>query len=81
MGGGRPVIARLRLWLAAAGAVLSALAAIWLAGRKSARTDIKLQTAERDLEVMRRAEEVEDSVEGLTKEELRRRAKVWVRNN
>ena len=74
------MIAKLRLWLAAASVVLSALAAMWFAGRRSAKADTKLQTAERDLEVMRRAEEVENEVEALRPDALAARSARWVRD-
>jgi hypothetical protein len=60
---------------------VAALVTSWFGGKKSAQTDIRLQAAKHDLKVVRAAEEIEDSVEGLTKEELLERAKVWVRNN
>lgn len=73
------MIAKLRLWLAAVGVVLSALAAMWLAGRKSAHTDIKLQAAEGALKTALRAEEVENEVEALRPDALAARSARWVR--
>jgi hypothetical protein len=74
------MIARLKLWLAVAGAVIVALAASWLGGRKSAMAGIKAKQTEADLTGSLRAEEIENEVEALTDDDLKRRARKWVRN-
>lgn len=58
---------------------VATLAASWFGGRKSAQTDIELQTAKHDLKVVRKAEEIEDEVEVLSPDALRVRSRVWVR--
>lgn len=73
------MIARLKLWAAAAAAVVTALAASWFAGRKSAQTDAKLRAAEDNLAAALRAEEIEDEVEALGIDALRQRSRKWVR--
>lgn len=40
------MIARLKLWAAAIGLVIAALAASWFGGRKAGKTDAKLEEAE-----------------------------------
>lgn len=40
------IFARLKLWAAAIGVVIAALATSWFAGRKSAQADIKAQELE-----------------------------------
>lgn len=56
-----------------------ALAVSWFGGRKLAQTDAKLEVAEHNLKVVRKAEEIEDEVEVLSPDALRTRARVWVR--
>lgn len=73
------MIARLKLWAAAAGVVIAALAASWLGGRKAARTDAKLQAAEDNLDAALRAKEIENEVEALRPNALRERSRKWVR--
>jgi hypothetical protein len=51
------------------------LAASWLGGRKSAQTDAK---ADR-LDAANYAKEIENEVEALDSDELKRRASIWVR--
>lgn len=59
----------------------AALAASWFGGRKSAQTDAKLKTTERDLSTALRAEELENEVEVLGPDALKSRARKWVRGN
>ena len=73
------MIARLKLWVAFAGAVIMALAASWLGGRKAAQTDAKLKTAEDNLDAALRAKEIENEVEALRPDALRERSRRWVR--
>jgi hypothetical protein len=49
---------RLKLWAAAAGAFLMALAAIWFGGRKSAQADAKRKEAEDYVDTRKRIDEV-----------------------
>ena len=56
-----------------------ALAASWFGGRKSAQTDVKLETAEHKLKVVRQAEVIEDEVQALDRDTLQSRSRKWVR--
>lgn len=58
-----------------------ALAASWFGGRKSAQADIKAQVATAKLEAVQAAHEVENEVEALDVDALKRRAAVWVRKS
>jgi dienelactone hydrolase len=49
---------RLKLWAAAAGAFLMALAAFWFGGRKSAQADAKRKEAEDYVDTRKRIDEV-----------------------
>lgn len=73
------MIGRLKLYLAAAGAVAFALVASWFGGRKAATADIKVEQAERDLTNALRAKEIEDEVEALDRDALKSRSRKWVR--
>ena len=59
---------------------VAALVTSWFGGRKSAQSDIKLQAAKRDLEVVHKAEEVENEVEALRPDALAVRSARWVRD-
>ncbi len=56
-----------------------ALAASWFGGRNAARTDIKAQIVTARLKAAEAAHEVENEVEALDVDALKRRAAVWVR--
>lgn len=56
-----------------------ALAASWFGGRNAARDDIKAQIATARLKATEAAHEVENEVEALDTDALKRRAAVWVR--
>lgn len=56
-----------------------ALAASWFGGRNAARADIKAQIVTAKLEAVEAAHEVENEVEALDVDALKRRAAVWVR--
>lgn len=56
-----------------------ALAASWFGGRNAARADIKAQIATARLKATEAAHEVENEVEALDVDALKRRAAVWVR--
>ncbi len=73
------IFARIKLWAAAVGLVLAALAASWLGGRKSGISDVKSeQTAARLARAMQ-AREIENEVEALDRDTLKSRARKWVR--
>ena len=56
------MITRLKLWAAALGLVIAALATSWLGGRKSGQTDGKLQSAEDKAEAWGDRNEVENRI-------------------
>lgn len=72
---------RIKLLLASVGLIITAIAASWFGGRKSAAADIKAQNTARRLEAVKEAEDVRDEVEALDRDALKRRAAVWVRDN
>ena len=74
------MIARLKLWSAAAGLVIAALLASWFGGRKSAKIDIKAKADLATARAIRQVEEIENEVEALSPDALERRAAKWVRN-
>jgi hypothetical protein len=58
---------------------LFALAASWFGGRNAAESDIKAKRAERNLAAALHAKEIENEVEALSTDALKRRSRVWVR--
>lgn len=56
------MIARLKLWAAAAGLVVTALVSSWLAGRKAAQTDAKAKAARHYIDTRRRMDDVQDTL-------------------
>ncbi len=75
------IIAKLKLWAAAVGLVLAALAASWLGGRKAAISDVKAKQAEGRLAAVAKAQEIENEVEALDPDTLKSRARKWVRGD
>jgi len=75
------MIARLQIWAAAIGFFVVALAASWFGGRNAGAADIKAKTAEAKLKAARDAQEVENEVEALDRDTLKRRAAGWVRSH
>lgn len=73
------MIARLKFWAVTAALVVSAVLTSWFVGRKSAQTDAKLDQLDDHLTKALRAEEIEDEVDALGNDALRRRARKWVR--
>lgn len=56
-----------------------ALLASWFGGRNAAESDIKAKRAERNLAAALHAKEIENEVEALSTDALKRRSRVWVR--
>lgn len=75
------ILARLKLWAAGAGILIAALAASWFGGRKSGISDTKAAQTEARLTAVKKAQEVENEVEALDRDALKRRAAVWVRQD
>lgn len=67
------MIARLKLWAAAAGVVIAALVASWLGGRKAGRTDIKIEGLKDEVKGHTLRKEIDSSVarDGDARERLR----------
>jgi HAMP domain-containing protein len=80
MGGGLAV-RTLKSILAGFGLFFTLLAASWFGGRKSALTDVKAKQDKADLKTALRAEEIENEVEALDTDGLKRRSRKWVRNS
>ena len=59
---------------------LFALAASWFGGRNAAKSDTKVAQAEKNLATVLQAKEIENEVEALSTDDLKRRSRVWVRN-
>lgn len=68
-------------WVSAAVVAVISLAAIWLNGRRSAKTRIKLQQVENRIAAVKQAKEIENEVQALDRDSLKRRASVWVRGS
>jgi hypothetical protein len=75
------MIARLKLIATGFGLFFTLLAASWFGGRKSAQTDIKAKQDKADLKAALRAEEIENEVEALDTDALKRRSRKWVRSS
>lgn len=73
------MIGRLKLWAGVVAVFVVTLMASWFGGRKSANSDIKARQLEEDLTTAVRAEEIEDDIEALGPDDLRERARKWVR--
>jgi hypothetical protein len=57
-----------------------AIAASWFGGRNAANADAKAARAEKNLTTALQAKEIENEVEALSTDTLKRRSRVWVRN-
>jgi len=66
-------------WAVGVVVALATLAAIWFGGRKSGISAVKAKQNEARLEAAQRAQEVENEVEALDRDTLKRRARRWVR--
>jgi hypothetical protein len=71
---------RLKLWAAGMAAAVAALLSIWFGGRMSGKADARAAIAENRAKAVRAANELENEVEALSTDDLRRRTSVWVRN-
>lgn len=72
---------RLKLLAAAATTVFVAIVAAWFRGRASKAQELKAKQTQARLDAMRAAREVEDEVDSLDDDELRKRATRWVRDD
>jgi hypothetical protein len=72
---------RIKLFLAAAGAFLLMVLTTWLSLKRAADANEKVKAATGRIEAMKQAEEIENEVEALSIDDLKRRSAKWVRNN
>jgi hypothetical protein len=72
---------RIKLFLAAAGAFLLMVLTTWLSLKRAADANEKAKVATGRIEAMKQAEEIENEVEALSVDDLKRRSAKWVRNN
>ena len=67
------------LWIALAGMV--AIAAAWLAGRQGGAREAKRKDTARRIAAMQKKRDIENEVEALDGDTLKRRATIWVRDD
>ena len=72
---------RIKLFLAAVGAFLLMALTTWLSLKRAADANEKAKVATGRIEAMKQAEEIENEVEALSVDDLKRRSAKWVRNN
>ena len=70
---------RIKIYLLAAGAFLLGLAGIYVAGRKAGKDATQVSEQRRRIEDYSTAQEIENEVEALSVDELRKRSTQWVR--
>ena len=69
----------IKLFLAAAGAFLLMVLTTWLSLKRAAAANEKVKVATGRIEAMKQAEEIENEVEALSVDDLKRRSAKWVR--
>lgn len=74
------MIGKLKLYAAAALAFMVGLIGIYLQGRRAGVDAVTAKTQKRRIDDIQAAREVENEIEALDNDELRRRASVWVRS-
>ena len=67
-------------WVWAVLVGVAGFAAIWFGGRRSGISDVKERQAEARLKAAQEAENVRNEVEALDRDELKSRARRWVRD-
>lgn len=72
---------RIKLYLAALGALIAAFVVAYFKGRADADAEQKAKQATGRVEAMKQAEEIENEVEALDIDTLKRRSSKWVRKN
>jgi hypothetical protein len=75
------MIGRLKLYAALVGLFITTLAATWFGGRMTGAANVKAKQAEGRLRAVKEAGEIENEVEALDADTLKRRATRWVRNS
>jgi alkyl hydroperoxide reductase subunit AhpF len=74
------MIGRLKLYAALVGLFVTTLLATWFGGRMTGAANTKAKQAEGRVKAMKQAEEIENEVEALDVDALKRRSTKWVRN-
>lgn len=75
------LLAKLKMYLAAAGFIFAAFVAAYFRGKKQAEHEFERAADKHLIESMRTSREVEDEIEILDDEQLASRASRWVRGN
>lgn len=70
---------RIKLFFAAAGSFLFMVLTTWLSLKRANDAERKAEQAENRIEVIHRAQEIENEVEALDIDTLKRRSAKWVR--
>jgi hypothetical protein len=74
------MIGRLKLYAALVGLFITTLLATWFGGRMTGAANTKAKQAEGRVKAMKQAEEIENEIEALDIDALKRRSTKWVRN-
>jgi hypothetical protein len=74
------MIGRLKLYAALVGLFVTTLLATWFGGRMTGAANTKTKQAEGRVKAMKQAEEIENEIEALDVDALKRRSTKWVRN-
>jgi hypothetical protein len=74
------MIGRLKLYAVLIGLFITTLAATWFGGKMTGAANTKAKQAEGRLRAVKEAGEIENEVEALDADTLKRRATRWVRN-
>lgn len=72
--------ARLKVWLALAGAVAMAIAAAYLTGRRSASADARAARARERLDAMKARKEIDNDVDAMGAADLDVEYRKWLRD-
>ena len=67
-------------WVWAVLVGVAGFAAIWFGGRRAGISDVKEKQAEARQKAVKQAQEIENEVEALDRDELKSRARKWVRD-
>jgi hypothetical protein len=74
------MIGRIKLYAALVGLFVTTLLATWFGGRMTGAANTKAKQAEGRVKAIKQAEEIENEIEALDIDALKRRSTKWVRN-
>jgi hypothetical protein len=74
------MIGRIKLYAALVGLFVTTLLATWFGGRMTGAANTKAKQAEGRVKAIKQAEEIENEIEALDVDALKRRSAKWVRN-